>query len=151
MYTLYIFLLSLYLALYQGGRICAKASRAFAKKFGLRHDTFVAKIANTRLTKKLWPFLHLPKGYQPLPPWPSKHTFGQKFHNVSVTEKIEWLWKQNFLRCLSLSIFLFRPGSDKKYEKQIKLGIIRNHLCRSCWVKPMQIVSTGWKRAVDFW
>ena len=39
-----------------------------AKKFGLRHDMFVAKIANTRLTKILWPFLHSLKGCQHLPP-----------------------------------------------------------------------------------
>ena len=36
----------------------------------VKNDAFVAKIANTRLTKVLWPFLLSPKGCQLLPPWP---------------------------------------------------------------------------------
>ena len=34
-----------------------------------KSNAFVAKIANTRLTKVLWPFLPSPKGCQLLPPW----------------------------------------------------------------------------------
>ena len=84
----------------QGGRSCAKARRAFAKKFGLGHmllpschdieicrdlctfwkslgkkraknDTFVEKIVNMRFAKILWPLLPSPKGCQLLPPYHS--------------------------------------------------------------------------------
>ena len=35
--------------------------------FTRKNAKFVAKVANTGLTKILWPFLHSPKGYQLLP------------------------------------------------------------------------------------
>ena len=81
---------------------------------------FSEKIANTCAERKfVWPFLFSPKGCQPLPPWPSKHTFGQKFHNVSVTDgppakqigKIELFRKEKLLLLLEHNNFTFQSCS----------------------------------------
>ena len=45
--------------------VCYRIKFAIMRK----NDTFVAKIANTQLTKVLWPFWLSPKGCQLLPPW----------------------------------------------------------------------------------
>ena len=53
------------------GVICYCQSAVFHKRIvpiTRKNDKYVAKIANRRLTKILWPFLRSPKGCQLLPP-----------------------------------------------------------------------------------